>query len=160
MMQVGIFNPVGGSSRKELDIGSVLLTTNTKTPRQMGYVGEWHLIEDGVTFISAETEAGSVMGTNTPVVPVPYHTHSARFIGNALPAHGHVLYRPRGDRIYNNGGNSESWWGASKNLAEYTNSVSAGTPSGTVTIEGAGQQVATLDVRGRHMKVFAWWRVG
>ncbi|EGR4177161.1 hypothetical protein SNE98_003283 [Vibrio cholerae] len=153
MMQVGIFNPVGGSSRKELDIGSVLLTTNTKTPRQMGYVGEWHLIEDGVTFISAETEAGAVMGINNPLVPVPHHGHTAVFIGDPLEPHEHEY-----DQYTRDGG--APGLGGLGSGKKKTTKVSAGRPSGKVTVNPNGISNATLDVRGRHMKVFAWWRVG
>ncbi|EEX66995.1 TPA: hypothetical protein AB5H75_003832 [Vibrio mimicus] len=155
MMQVGIFNPVGGSSRKELDIGSVLLTTNTKTPKQMGYVGEWHLIDEGVTFVSAGAEAGAILGTNTPVVPLPAHNHTGKTAKAGKHRHSSsTKYGGEGS------GNGSAWglqsgaWNGSMPTSEQPDHEHG------LIINSAGTSNATLDVRGRHMKVFAWWRVG
>jgi microcystin-dependent protein len=65
---------------------------------------------------------------------LPSHSHTATFAGNALPNHSH------GIPLQNTpgGGGNVSEANGTNNLTASTNGASAGTPSGTVTVNATG----------------------
>ncbi|MDT8865869.1 hypothetical protein [Vibrio fluvialis] len=142
-------------------VGHSLVTVNPANPTTYGYPGTWELEDGDVSLVSTNTEAelGLVSGENNPVVPVPQHSHGASFKGNALPAHEHSTDTPSNTALNSRGGWSNGGaTGSSGSQIAKTVPVSAGTPSGTVTVNNSGTANATLDVRGKHKKVYIWTR--
>ncbi|WP_274012016.1 phage tail fiber protein [Vibrio parahaemolyticus] len=137
-------------------VGHVLITFNNANPSTYGYPGTWTRMDTDTTLYSTTgTPSTTPTGTNTPTVPVPAHTHSASFKGNALPAHEHEVTFTNATTGY---GDSRYGGADYKNLSKKTSAVSAGTPSGTVTVNSAGTSGATLDVRGKRYSVAMWRR--
>ncbi|EGR1951292.1 hypothetical protein D2H50_16885 [Vibrio parahaemolyticus] len=137
-------------------VGHVLITFNNANPSTYGYPGTWTRMDTDTTLYSTTgTPSTTPTGTNTPTVPVPAHTHSASFKGNALPAHEHEVPFSSASSGY-----GDSRYGGTDNKAnkKLTTAVSAGTPSGTVTVNSAGTSGATLDVRGKRYNVAMWRR--
>ncbi|MCG6410396.1 hypothetical protein K6U17_14335 [Vibrio fluvialis] len=151
------------SSVKEalFPVGHVLISVNPANPTTYGYPGTWELEDGDVSLVSTTTEAelGLVSGENNPLVPVPLHSHGAGFSGYPLPAHEHGTDTPSNTALNNRGGYSGGGaTGSSGSQIANTRPVSAGTPSGVVTISPDGVANATLDVRGKHKKVYIWTR--
>lgn len=137
-------------------VGHVIITFNTANPSTYGYPGTWVRMDNDTTLYSTTgTPSTTPKGTNTPTVPVPAHSHSASFKGNALPAHEHEMLFTNASSGY---GDLRYGGADYKNLTKKTNAVSAGTPSGTVTVNSTGTSGATLDVRGRRYDVAMWRR--
>ncbi|MCF7455750.1 hypothetical protein [Vibrio sp. A1-1] len=137
-------------------VGHVIITFNTANPSTYGYPGTWVRMDNDATLYSTTgTPSTTPKGTNTPTVPVPAHSHSASFKGNALPAHEHEMLFTNASSGY---GDLRYGGADYKNLTKKTNAVSAGTPSGTVTVNSTGTSGATLDVRGKRFDVAMWRR--
>lgn len=82
---------------------------------------------------------GSVGGSADAVVVS--HTHSATFSGNALPAHAHTL------NVWAMGGGGTGGGDLNTQATGYpTNAVSAGTPSGTVSVASTGISAANANL--------------
>ncbi len=144
----------GGESFK---VGALYLSLTSENPADsLGY-GTWELLDADSTLIfgSGVDYDGSSSGTNQVEVPVAAHTHGASFVGNKLPNHGHTV------PLYKDGGTDRgisTYRSKNKFKDVATTSVSAGTPSGTVTVESAGTAGATIDVRGKRVFVNVWRR--
>lgn len=140
----------GGISYVEesADIGTIVMWGNTNPPE------DWLMLDGGST--TGYEELASMYGANLPDLrgdfvrgaggnagPVAVrqgdsfksHNHGATFSGNTLPNHSHTLRRWSGsDEEYGNAGTmAKDHW-----TTRYTSSVSAGTPTGSVTINSAG----------------------
>ncbi|MBY8157114.1 hypothetical protein KW508_03685 [Vibrio fluvialis] len=169
------------SSVKEalFPVGHMLISVNPANPTTYGYPGTWEMEDGDVSLVSTVTEAelGLVSGENNPVVPVPQHNHGATFSGNAVGNHQHLtVYNGANvgagggssptSRNYvtvksTSGGRDESYTLRAVGNVSNAGLSSAGgahTPSGTVTVNNSGTANATLDVRGKHKKVYIWTR--
>lgn len=139
-------------------VGDLYVTQSTDAPSTR-FGGTWVLLSAESNVIAGTSStvnaAGSTTtsGSNTPTVPTPQHTHSATFSGNALPSHSH------GDVPYltndtDRGSGNSSYFSLDNKGS--TQAVSAGTPSGSVTVANAGTSGATLDVRGKRIYFYHW----
>lgn len=151
------------SSVKEalFPVGHMLISLNKANPSTYGYPGTWELEADDISLVSTTSEAdvGLVSGTNNPTVPVPEHSHDADFSGDELPTHEHGTDTPSNTALNSRGGRSTGGaTGSSGSQIANTKPVSAGTPTGTVTVKKAGTSGATINVRGRHKKVYVFTR--
>lgn len=80
--------------------------------------------------VTGDTESGEVKSHSHN----NSHGHLAEFSGNALAPHKHLSYHPRGDVAKIDGDKQSAWEGVDSIFSEETSSVSAGTPSGTVSV--------------------------
>lgn len=143
-----------------MPIGSITFRMDAQNPSTI-YGGSWKLITGDATvaFGNGSVQTLTPIGNNTPVVPIPQHTHTAKFVGNKLPNHSHSL--PNGYNANANSG-TNAFQGAStySNSTRTSSSVSAGTPTGTVTVSNTGTANAKLDVRGARILLNVWQRIG
>lgn len=142
-------------------VGSCYITTLSINPFDVLGYGKWELISSDIG-ATLEFGDGSVCslneeGSNSVDVPLVEHTHTATFKGNALPNHGTSFNRPRGNEN-NKNGHGTSWWGQSNNQTTFTDSVSGGTPSGSVSVSPAGSRNAKLNVKGKSIRINIWVR--
>lgn len=86
------------------------------------------LIDDAVIAAALGSKGGAATVTLT-TAEIPAHTHPATFTGDALPPHNHSY--PTGSSDVNGGIAAD---GGSQSSTPGTSSVSAGTPTGTVTV--------------------------
>ncbi|MCG3884515.1 hypothetical protein I3271_07420 [Photobacterium leiognathi] len=56
-------------------VGHILISTKSLTPNQQGYVGVWKRIDADTSLISTNIHYGSIEGSNSVGVPLPYHAH-------------------------------------------------------------------------------------
>ena len=142
---------------KMFPVGHLLTTFNTANPSAYGYPGTWTKVDSDLTLMFGSTPNQKPSGTNTPTVPVPLHHHDATFSGDEMEEHNHIYSHIT--PVGHNGNfplDGNSYY---TNITEFdTSSASAGTPSGTVTIDDAGTADATIDVRGKHIVVIGWIR--
>ncbi|ROS05707.1 tail-collar fiber protein [Sinobacterium caligoides] len=155
-------------------VGMLLMTFSALTPKQLGYIGTWEKLPDDVTILTGTPNVAPV-GTNNPAAPLLQHSHTftgkahthgftgvahthtftgkahghtfkgaahhhgASFKGRALPPHTHMAEAQDSGTSKGRSGNYSSKGEVS--------SVSAGTPSGTVTVGNAtvgGTNTATI----------------
>jgi hypothetical protein len=96
---------------------------------------------DGRSILSFEAEA------------IKSHSHTASsssvFSGSPLSPHKHLSYHPRGDTAKSDGDKSSAWEGVNDIYTTETNSVSAGTPAGSVststTVNSSGSAKNLVD---------------
>lgn len=151
------------------EIGDIYVTTRTGNPSTLLGYGTWTAIQDGNSLQAVTSGAGVYSGSNSQAVPLPVHTHtanhdhSATFLGNTLPTHAHTI------SILDPDGGSSSGQVSKDNrfpkVTRTTSSVSAGTPSGSVSVAtknfstgSAGSSSATIDTSGANFKVYMWLR--
>lgn len=139
-----------------MPIGSITLRLDGSNPSEI-YGGVWELVNEDATFgfgNGSDYSSSSIVGDNTPLVPLKDHTHT--FTGDLLPEHRHSL-----------GSTSDGYHGGTSRLAtgvdtsggtKYTQNVSSGTPTGTISNEGTSN--AKIDVRGARLLVNVWKRIG
>lgn len=85
---------------------------------------------------------GATGGANTATLTqneLPAHTHTATFTGNALPTHTHTYLRP--STTLPQSGSSTNVFVPS-NITDTTSAVSAGTPTGSVSLASTGSGAA------------------
>lgn len=150
-------------------IGSVVLRMDNINPSTI-YGGTWALItgDASLTFGNGQAQNGALSGDNTPVVPLPKHTHGASFTNGRTSGghHSHGLgytSGPYGNWIRWNGGTGAK--GVFSSGSEYaTQPVSTeGSDhshgvSGTVNISNAGTAGAKINVRGARIAINVWRR--
>ena len=136
-------------------VGSVVMRMDAVNPATL-YGGTWQLItgDATITFGNGSAQSGNAIGNNNPSVPLPYHSHSATFSGNQLPPHQHEI------PINSIEGGPKSAVPAvnSGNTLMTTYGVSAGTPSGRVSVSAEGTPNSTIDVRGARIAINVWLR--
>ena len=138
-------------------IGNIIFRDDAVDPATLYPGTVWMLLTgDACVALATAQNVGKTSGDNNPIVPVQLHSHGAVFAGTPLPPHNHDTGLRGGNRI-SGGTHSPNFSGYDTIL--YTNAVSAGTPSGTVTVSPAGQPGATIDVRGTRKYLCAWKRV-
>ena len=145
--------------RPQLAVGETLFLTVDLTPNQLGYVGTWVSIEAGASLGAVDpgdAAIGTVTGDNTPPVPLLQHTHTATFTGNELPPHAHAAkyQASSGEPAFD--GNSAQNDQIKAGYAD-TLTATAGTPTGTVTVNAAGDPPGTFSVQGRVLNG-VWWQ--
>jgi len=139
-------------------VGSIYMNaSNSTTPATLLGFGSWSALGAGQMLLGAGTNsgntftAGSSGGNYAP--QLLSHTHSATFTGNALGAHSHTLsYGPNGGGGLG-GGDLNSTAGPTS-----TSSVSAGTPSGSVSVANASSGDQTLGNLPPYLVVYMWVR--
>lgn len=85
---------------------------------------------------------------------MPSHSHSGST--NSAGYHAHTLFRPIGDKDYNNGDRPTTWWGANKNGAEVTSS--SGNHSHNLSLNNTGGNAAHNNMPPYYV-VHIWHRV-
>ena len=162
-------NAVGLSVIQALfPVGHLLISVNAANPSTYGYPGTWVMQGADMTLLSTKTASAvnKVAGDNTPLVPVPKHKHSATFNGSELPPHQHIQGAairpyPKAHKYGQVAGDKRlegTSGGGYYDTHPLTNDVSAGTPSGSVSVADSGTTNARLDVRGKHLTVYMWLR--
>ncbi len=153
-------------------VGHILITTNTANPATYGYNGVWALVEDDVgieTTNTTDSQLGTVQGDNNPLVPLVAHTHG-RGTMNITGGAATMNNAYNNTRMFSGGtgaftvtttGTQDSTSGhyptsAVKNGGSLTFDASRNW-TGRTTSEGSSN--ATLNVRGRNLKVLMWERV-
>lgn len=147
-------------------VGHVIITTNPDNPNTYGYRGTWELIQpDNTLRATSPTSATGDLGkyggsSNTPVVPVPQHSHSASFHGNRMPDHYHYSAESSWNSAYVYSGKGGAGVGNRHGLSGNTSNkyASAGTPTGSITVNNTGTANATIDTRGKYFAVLMWHR--
>lgn len=136
-------------------VGSVVMRMDAVNPATL-YGGTWQLItgDATITFGNGAAQSGTANGNNNPSVPLPYHSHSATFSGNQLPPHQHEI------PINSIEGGPKSAVPAVNDghTLMTTYGVSAGTPSGSVSVSAEGTPNSTIDVRGARIAINVWQR--
>ena len=140
---------------KMFPVGHLLTTFNTANPSTYGYPGTWEKVANDLTLMFGSTPNKTASGTNTPTVPVPLHHHDATFEGDEMEEHGHTVPTNPSNT---SGSGAMTAPVTSKSYSQQTSKVSAGTPTGKVTIANSGIENATIDVRGKHIVVIGWIR--
>ncbi|QVJ07752.1 tail fiber protein [Vibrio phage vB_ValP_VA-RY-3] len=142
-------------------VGSVVLRMDDVNPATI-YGGTWQLIDGDayLTFGNGSILTGDVVGSNerSVDVPLPLHDHEATFTGDKLPDHEHSMpTEPDGS-----GGNGSISTGPHQPISNKfkTNATSAGTPSGTVTVQNAGVSDAKINfnVKPASIHINVWER--
>jgi len=142
-------------------IGQIIQTFSTSTPNALGYLGTWVALDSGLS-IQTGTPNSTPSGSNNPAVPLLQHSHAstASFVGTAMPGHLHGRTNDSFGVGYGAGaGISSTNTQGSKNSVN-TDSTSAGTPAGTITMSNpsTGTVSPTIDVRGAHVVAKTWYR--
>ncbi|ENU5815588.1 phage tail fiber protein [Vibrio fluvialis] len=181
---------VKAMSFEAFPVGSCFLSMTAQNPADMLGYGTWKLItgDASLTFGDGTEQTGVASGENTPLVPVPEHTHGMSSGGHhahsgtaaSAGAHTHSM-----DTTAGNGGaisnqtdanskilsSKEGWAPNTTVYAHYsvpkaihasgahTHSLSiSGAGDHTHTISAAGTANATLDVRGARIAINVWQR--
>jgi hypothetical protein len=119
----------------------------------------WVQLEEG-TFLM-NTLGGDVAGGSNDAV-LPQHSHTANFVGNALPNHSHQA--GSGNWVGRASASTGGDVGFSDNTSRpignmpQTQDVSAGTPTGSVSVVGAGVPLAGGENRPKYRGVGIWER--
>lgn len=176
---------VAGIKNNLFPVGHVLITINRSDPSSYGYPGTWSLVEDDTALHGVASGAGTIVGSNTPQVPVvshshtfnvtsgatsDSHTHSFSATTSSAGAHTHSLSSSNGsgsgNGVGHNGGDvttvrTTSSAGAHAHTVSGTTSASSSAHSHSVagSTDTSGTVNATLDVRGKRLQVYIWKRV-
>jgi hypothetical protein len=137
-------------------IGALYISTLATNPATLLGFGTWSLFGNGRVLVGYDGGAftnGAIGGSADAVVP----SHSHAFTGDALPGHSHTTPLPATWSAGNSGGitfTSGSAVGAS-GFNGVSNSISAGTPSGTISTTGVSLTNANLQP---YIVVYMWRR--
>ena len=143
-------------------VGSIYMSTVATNPNTLFGFGTWVTYGSGRVLISQDGTytAGSTGGSATTTLieaNLPSHTHSATFTGNALPTHNHQIGGR--DSTANEGSdpNSEFVRDFPSTQNPTTSSVSAGTPSGSVSVGNTGSGTSFSNLPP-YIAVYMWNR--
>lgn len=158
----------------QYQVGDLFISATSASPGDRGFPGTWQLLEEELALVSTrdQGELGTIAGNNTPIVPVPYHTHTmegvnldSTFGTSTTGNHSHVYYTGNhsGVKDYQGApyGSSGSTVSHSTSAAggDHAHSVRVNFGKHTHTINNSGVENVTLDVRGKHVNVFVWKRI-
>lgn len=136
-------------------IGAIYSSTSSTNPGTALGFGTWAAFGAGRTLIGngGGFTAGTTGGSADAIIP--NHDHNATFTGTALPTHQHSLNA----RFVGAGGTTGGDLNKDYGTGAYTDAVSAGTPSGTVTVANAngGQSVTNANLPP-YIVVYMWQR--
>lgn len=164
----GITTPGMTESDKEdlllesMPVGSVSLRMDSKNPSTI-YGGTWQLITGDASLrlgSGSDVSSAAILGNNTPVVPVPQHSHTTSHSLKTASAGAHThtssTYTGGGSNtttMYNGGGSNRGTW-TSSSSGNHTHTI-----TGAVTVNSTGTANAKLDVRGAYVVVNVWKRI-
>jgi microcystin-dependent protein len=146
-------------------VGSIYMSTVATNPNTLFGFGTWVTYGSGRVLISQDGTytAGSTGGSATTTLieaNLPSHTHSATFTGTALGTHDHYVGSNDSTAGYgSDSGNREfvQNYNAGNGPATYTNPISAGTPSGSVSVGNTGSGTAFSNLPP-YIAVYMWNR--
>ena len=150
---------VDGMANALFPIGTVVLRMDAINPSTI-YGGTWQLItgDATLTFGDGTVRSGAVTGNNNPVVPLPYHSHGANHNisvqAGGQHSHGGVPLR----QSVEVGGNTGTLYSVYNDGRTYDDGYHSHGVSGGVSIDAAGTQNATIDVRGARISINVWRR--
>ncbi|HDI3263887.1 TPA: hypothetical protein PMC50_002508 [Vibrio cholerae] len=185
---------VGTYTKAEIDaktqgikVKGLYLTMSEANPKdELGY-GTWQLLtgDASLSFGDGTAQSGAVTGDNTPLVPVPAHSHTASQAAHShnrgnmeiageisgMSDQGHrsqVLNWGEGAFYIDRAGTSQSLPGhyghrqgggraVFRASRSWTGNTSSTAPA--VTVNSTGTASARIDVRGARIKVNVWMRV-
>ncbi len=145
-------------------VGSIYMSTVATNPNTLFGFGTWVTYGSGRVLISQDGTytAGSTGGSATTTLieaNLPSHTHSATFTGTALGTHQH--YVGSQDSTANQGGDPSQEFVRNYNEGTgpkaYTDPVSAGTPSGSVSVSNTGSGTSFSNLPP-YVAVYMWNR--
>jgi microcystin-dependent protein len=146
-------------------VGSIYMSTLATPPATLFGFGTWVPYGSGRVLISqdgtypAGTQGGSAT-TTLIEANLPSHTHSATFTGTALGTHDHYVGSNDSTAGYGgDAGNREfvQNYNAGNGPATYTNPISAGTPSGSVSVGNTGSGTSFSNLPP-YIAVYMWNR--
>ena len=146
-------------------VGSIYMSTVATNPNTLFGFGTWVTYGSGRVLISQDGTytAGSTGGSATTTLieaNLPSHTHSATFTGTALGTHDHYVGSNDSTAGYgSDAGNREfvQNYNAGNGPATYTNPISAGTPSGSVSVSNTGSGTSFSNLPP-YVAVYMWNR--
>jgi hypothetical protein len=146
-------------------VGSIYMSTVSTDPATLFGFGTWVAFGAGRVLISQNGTytAGSTGGSATTTLieaNLPSHTHSATFTGTALGTHDHYVGSNDSTAGYGgDAGNREfvQNYNAGNGPATYTNPISAGTPSGSVSVGNTGSGTSFSNLPP-YIAVYMWNR--
>jgi len=146
-------------------VGSIYMSTVSTNPATLFGFGTWVTYGSGRVLISQDGTytAGSTGGSATTTLAeanLPSHTHSATFTGTALGTHDHYVGSNDSTAGYGgDAGNREfvQNYNAGNGPATYTNPISAGTPSGSVSVGNTGSGTSFSNLPP-YVAVYMWNR--
>lgn len=138
-------------------VGNIIFRDDAIDPATLYPGTTWALLSgDACIALATANNAGTMSGSNTPVVPLPEHAHSAVSDQGGYHTHAIYTYMPAGvKRADGGGGEDVPRVNGLGNVATDTN----GAHSHSITINNAGIASATIDVRGQRKYLCAWKRV-
>jgi microcystin-dependent protein len=146
-------------------VGSIYMSTVATNPNTLFGFGTWVTYGSGRVLISQDGTytAGSTGGSATTTLieaNLPSHTHSATFTGTALGTHQH--YVGSNDSTAGFGGDAGNRefvqnYNAGNGPATYTDPLSAGTPSGSVSVGNTGSGTSFSNLPP-YIAVYMWNR--
>jgi microcystin-dependent protein len=145
-------------------VGSIYMSTVATNPNTLFGFGTWVTYGSGRVLISQDGTytAGSTGGSATTTLieaNLPSHTHSATFTGTALGTHQH--YVGSQDSTANQGSDPSQEFVRNYNEGTgpkaYTDPVSAGTPSGSVSVGNTGSGTSFSNLPP-YIAVYMWNR--
>lgn len=131
-------------------VGALFATTQSGNPNTYLGFGQWELLPDGTGLLSYNSNINKVEGENSPVVPVQQHTHSITLESAGSHTHGF----PANLQASKDGHGRATWC----NSGSQHPTTSAGDHTHKASIANTGTKDATLDTRGKHMRVHIWHR--
>jgi len=146
-------------------VGSIYMSTVSTNPNTLFGFGTWVTYGSGRVLISQDGTytAGSTGGSATTTLieaNLPSHTHTASFTGTALGTHDHYVGSNDSTAGYGgDAGNREfvQNYNAGNGPATYTNPISAGTPSGSVSVGNTGSGTSFSNLPP-YIAVYMWNR--
>lgn len=135
-------------------VGNIIFRDDNVDPATLYPGTTWVLLSgDACIALATADNAGTMSGSNTPIVPLPDHTHVITIHGVGDHAHSGNVGTGGASfehHQYNGRMPSEAW---------QRSSAPAGAHTHGATINNAGTPGATLDVRGKRKYLCAWKRV-
>ena len=138
-------------------IGNIIFRDDSVDPATLYPGTTWVLLSgDACIALATADNAGTLSGNNTPIVPVPEHSHEITIDNGGV--HNHDLYSmiPGGIKQADGGG---------PNNVPYINGITNRQTSNSTehthkgTIAKSGAKDVTIDVRGQRKYLCAWKRV-
>lgn len=139
-------------------VGAIYSATVSTNPGTLLGFGTWTAFGSGRVMVGAGTGGGGTYtagatGGSKDAITVS-HTHTATFTGDALPTHSHTINYGTG--LFGGGG-SQGVELMPRPSQVSTNSVSAGTPSGSVSVSTTGSSGTDANMPP-YVVVYMWQR--
>ena len=138
-------------------VGNIIFRDDAIDPATLYPGTTWALLAgDACIALATAVNAGTISGSNTPLVPLPEHAHSA--VSDQAGYHNHQTYTyiPVGVKRADGGGGEDV---PRVNGIGNLDTNASGAHTHNITVAAAGTAGATLDVRGQRKYLCAWKRV-